>query len=175
MKVFKKQLIMCIKRLRQFCGIKKNPEKTRVVRTTHGRWRTLKFLCPPTTMRCTHNKPFSSKLLTLQGNGKHKQCFICHALSYSRLRAKSETKNMSGRERVKQIHFNQILTLGTIMHWRMSRKLRKEYATVKRIMWNWRRTMWLSVQIDNPERRKKKSILYIYRIYSLLKWINKEE
>ena len=84
MKVFKKQLIMCIKRLRQFCGIKKKPEKTRVVRTTHGRWRTLKFLCPPTTMRCTHNKPFSSKLLTLQGNGKHKQCFICHALSYSR-------------------------------------------------------------------------------------------
>ena len=83
MKVFKKQLIMCIKRLRQFCGIKKNPEKTRVVRTTHGRWRTLKFLCPPTTMRCTYNKPFSSKLLTLQGNGKHKQCFICHALSYS--------------------------------------------------------------------------------------------
>ena len=71
MKVFKKQLIMCIKRLRQFCGIKKNPEKTRVVRTTHGRWRTLKFLCPPTTMRCTYNKPFSSKLLTLQGNGTH--------------------------------------------------------------------------------------------------------
>merc|ERR1711860_16447 len=54
-------------------------------------------------MRCTHNKPFSSKLLTLQGNGKHKQCFICHALSYSRLRAKSETKNMSGRERVKPV------------------------------------------------------------------------
>ena len=50
---------------------KKNPEKTRVVRTTHGRWRTLKFLCPPTTMRCTYNKPFSSKLLTLQGNGTH--------------------------------------------------------------------------------------------------------
>ena len=47
-------------------------------------------------MRCT----FSSKLLTLQGNSKHKQCFICHALSYSRLRAKSETKNMSSCERV---------------------------------------------------------------------------
>ena len=108
MKVFKKQLIMCIKRLRQFCGIKKNPEKTRVVRTTHGRWRTLKFLCPPTTMRCTYNKPFSSKLLTLQGNGKHKQCFICHALSYSRLRAKSETKNMSGRERVKTYYHSKI-------------------------------------------------------------------
>ena len=79
---------------------KKKPEKTRVVGTTHGRWRTLKFLCPPTTMRCMFNKPFSSKWLTLQGNGKHKQCFICHVLSYSRLRAESETKNMSGRERV---------------------------------------------------------------------------
>ena len=33
-KVFKKQLIVCIKRLRQFCGIKKKPKKTRVVRTT---------------------------------------------------------------------------------------------------------------------------------------------
>ena len=31
MKVFKKQAIMCIKRLRHFCGIKKC-----VVRTTHG-------------------------------------------------------------------------------------------------------------------------------------------
>ena len=46
MKVFKKQLIMCIKRLRQFCGIKKNPEKTRVVRTTHGRWQTLSAYLP---------------------------------------------------------------------------------------------------------------------------------
>ena len=45
-KVFKKQLIVCIKRLRQFCGIK----KTCVVRTTHGRRRTLKFICPPTSM-----------------------------------------------------------------------------------------------------------------------------
>ena len=35
---------------------------------------------------------FSTKLLTLQRNCKHKQCFICHALSYSRLRAKLETK-----------------------------------------------------------------------------------
>ena len=26
---------------------------------------------PPPTMRCTDNMPFSSKLLTLQGNGKH--------------------------------------------------------------------------------------------------------
>ena len=50
---------------------KKKPEKTRVVRTTHGRRRTLKFICPPPTMRCTYNMPFSSKLLTLQGNGKH--------------------------------------------------------------------------------------------------------
>ena len=50
---------------------KKNPKKTRVVRTTHGRRRTLKFICPPPTMRCTYNMPFSSKLLTLQGNGKH--------------------------------------------------------------------------------------------------------
>ena len=33
-KVFKKQLIVCIKRLRQFCGIKKKPKKNRVVRTT---------------------------------------------------------------------------------------------------------------------------------------------
>ena len=52
-------------------------------------------------MHCLYNMPFSTKLLTLQGNCKHKQCFICHALSYSRLRAKLETKNMSGRERVK--------------------------------------------------------------------------
>ena len=29
-KVFKKQLIVCIKRLRQFCGIKKYPKKNRV-------------------------------------------------------------------------------------------------------------------------------------------------
>ena len=70
-KVFKKQLIVCIKRLRQFCGIKKYPKKNRVVRTTHGRRRTYKFICPPPTMRCTYNKPFSSKLLTLQGNGTH--------------------------------------------------------------------------------------------------------
>ena len=56
-------------------------KKTCVVRTTHGRRRTLKFICP-------YNKPFSTKLLTLQGNGKHKQCFTCHALSYSRLEAK---------------------------------------------------------------------------------------
>ena len=41
-KVFKKQLIVCIKRLRQFCGIKKYPKKNRVVRTTHGRRRTYK-------------------------------------------------------------------------------------------------------------------------------------
>ena len=43
------------------------------------------------------NMPFSTKLLTLQGNCKHKQCFICHALSYS---SQIETKNMSGCERV---------------------------------------------------------------------------
>ena len=50
---------------------KKKPKKNRVVWTTHGRRRTLKFICPPPTMRCTYNMPFSSKLLTLQGNGKH--------------------------------------------------------------------------------------------------------
>ena len=43
---------------------------------------------------------FFTKLLTLQRNCKYKQCFICHALSYSRLRANLETKNMSGKERV---------------------------------------------------------------------------
>ena len=102
MKLFKKQAIMCIKKFRQFCGIKIKPKKTCVVQTTHGRRRTLNFICPPTSMRCPYNKPFSTKLLTLQGNCKHKQCFICHALSYSRLRAKLETKNMSGHERVKE-------------------------------------------------------------------------
>ena len=41
---------------------KKKLKKTRVVRTTHGRRRTLNFICPPTSMRCLYNKPFSTKL-----------------------------------------------------------------------------------------------------------------
>ena len=68
---------------------------------------------------------FSTKLLTLQRNCKYKQCFICHALSYSRLRAKletknirlrakSETKNMSGGERV-NIH-NVKEKAGILLH-----------------------------------------------------------
>ena len=36
--------------------------------------------------------PFSPKLLTLQGNCKNKQCFICHALSLSR--TKLDTKKI---------------------------------------------------------------------------------
>ena len=57
-KVFKKQLIVCIKRLRQFCGIKKKTEKTCVVWTTHGRRRTYKIECLPTPMRCRYNTGF---------------------------------------------------------------------------------------------------------------------
>ena len=58
---------------------------------------------------------FFDKLLTLQRNCKYKQCFICHALSYSRLRAKLETKNMSGRERVKGIDNQLSLVVHNIM------------------------------------------------------------
>ena len=75
-----------IKRLRRFCGLKKK-------RCTYNAWGSMdmQYL----------KRGFFYQIINFTENCKYKQCFICHAPSYSRLWAKCETKNMSSRERVK--------------------------------------------------------------------------